>query len=90
MMAYFVHDAENDRDLFVIPEMGCSLPVDIERMKTFIAARPDFSQWSGNACGDTRPEDFGTIVATRDECGDVVIVDETLWRRATDHYLGGP
>ena len=90
MLAYFVHDADNDRDIFVIPEMGCSIPVDIERMKAFIAAEPDFGQWSGNACDASSPEDFGTIVAARDERGDVVIVDEKLWRRATDHYLGGP
>ncbi|HHP7234032.1 MAG TPA: hypothetical protein ACFCUC_05330 [Desulfobacterales bacterium] len=90
MIAYFVHDSKNSRDIFVIPEMGCSTPVDRERMQTFIAAQPDFSQWSGTACGDTSPEDFGTIVATRDDCGDVVIVNEDLWRKATDHYLGGP
>jgi hypothetical protein len=90
MIAYFVHNSKNSRDIFVIPEMGCSTPVDRERMQTFIAAQPDFSQWSGIACGDTSPEDFGTIVATRDDCGDVVIVNEDLWRKATDHYLGGP
>ena len=65
------------------------VPVDAARLEAFIAVRPDFNEWSGDACGHMAAEDFGTILATRDDCGDVNIVNEKLWRERMGHYLGG-
>jgi hypothetical protein len=65
MLAYFVHDSEQQTDTVLIPDMGCSVSVDADLMEAFISVDPDFANWSGNACADLKPEDFGTLVATR-------------------------
>ena len=57
-------------------------------MQAFISVNPDFSAWSGDACEGMSPEDFGEIVASRDDCGDVRIFKEDLWREKMEHYLG--
>ena len=90
MIAYFVHDSKKETDLIVLPDMGCSVAVDAGRMEAFISVNPDFASWSGEACGLLSPEDFGTIVASRDEGGDVCVVNHDLWRRCMAHYLGAP
>ena len=90
MIAYYVHDKKKDNDLIVLPEMGCSVAVDATRMEAFISVKPEFTSWSGDACGELSPEDFGTIVATRDDHGDVCVVNHDLWRRRMAHYLGAP
>ncbi len=87
MIAYLVHDKKKETDLIVLPEKGCMLPVDTLKIKEFISAKPDFSQWSGDSCGDLNPESFGIIVASRDECGDVSIRRKELWRERLDVYL---
>ena len=87
MIAYFVHDSKKQIDTIVLPEKGCSLPANAERIKIFISAQPDFSKWSGDSCGDLSPEVFGTIVATRDECGDVAVVRKALWQERLDFYF---
>jgi len=89
MIAYFVHNKKEQVDIIVIPDLGCRVPVDAERLQAFISVRPDFKEWSGDACGHMAAEDFGTILATRDDCGDVNIVNEKLWRKRMGHYLGG-
>jgi hypothetical protein len=88
MIAYYVHDQKKDNDLIVLPEMGCSVAVDAARMESFISVKPEFAKWTGDACGELSPEDFGTIVATRDDLGDVCVVNHDLWRRRMEHYLG--
>jgi hypothetical protein len=90
MIAYFVHDSKKETDMIVLPDMGCSVAVDAERMETFISVKPDFASWSGDACGQLSPEDFGSIVASRDEAGDVCVVNHDLWRQRMGHYLGTP
>ena len=90
MIAYFVHDSKNETDLIVLPDMGCSVAVDAGRMEAFISVNPDFASWSGEACGLLSPEDFGIIVARRDEGGDVCVVNHDLWPRRMAHYLGVP
>ena len=87
MIAYFVHNRENQNDTVVLPELGCSVPVDDACLKSFISAEPDFSKWSGAACGSLTPEDFGTIVAIRDDCGDVSVRNQRLWQERMEHYL---
>ncbi len=90
MIAYYVHDSKKETDLIVLPDMGCSVAVDAGRLEAFISVNPDFASWSGEACGLLSPEDFGTIVASRDEGGDVCVVNHDLWRRRMAHFLGAP
>jgi hypothetical protein len=90
MIAYYVHDSKKETDLIVLPDMGCSVAVDAGRMEAFISVDPDFASWSGDACGELSPEDFGTIVASRDEGGDVCVANHDLWRRRMAHFLGVP
>jgi hypothetical protein len=89
VIAYFVHNKKEQGDTILIPDLGCRVPVDAERLQAFIAVRPDFKEWSGDACGHMAAEDFGTILATRDDCGDVNVVNEKLWRERMGHYFGG-
>ncbi len=90
MIAYYVNDSKKETDLIVLPDMGCSIAVDAGRMEAFISVNPDLASGSGNACGELSPEDFGTIVASRNEAGDVCVVNHDLWRRCMAHYLGAP
>jgi hypothetical protein len=89
VIAYFVHNKKEQVDTIVIPDIGCRVPVDAERLQAFIAVSPDFKEWSGDACGNMAAQDFGSILATRDDCGDVNVVNEKLWRERMGHYLGG-
>ena len=90
MIAFYVHDNKKETDLILLPDRGCSVAVDAERMEAFISVKPDFASWSGDACGELTPEDFGTIVASREEGGDVCVINRDLWRRRMAHYLGAP
>ncbi len=90
MIAYYVHDSKKETDRIVLPDMGCSVAVDAARMEAFISVKPDFASWSGDTCGELSPEDFGTIVASRHEAGDVCVVNHDLWRQCMAHYLGVP
>jgi hypothetical protein len=88
MIAYFVHDREKNQDHIVIPDRGCRLVADAERLKAFIGVKPDFAQWQGLACGDLKPTQFGTVVAHRDDQGDVCVLQADLWQARMQHYLG--
>ena len=88
MIAYLVTNPQSRQDTFVVPEIGCSVSVDSERMKAFISVSPDFETWSGDACEGMAPEDFGDIVAIRDDCADVKVLKEDLWREKMTYYLG--
>ena len=90
MIAYYVHDDKKKDDLIVLSELGCTVPVSRQRMEDFISVNPDFSKWSGNACSDLAPEDFGAVVATREDAGDVCVVNHDLWRKRMEYYLGSP
>ena len=90
MIAYFVHDSKKENDIIVLPDRECAVPVDRVRLEAFISVDPMFAGWSGDACGLVSPEDFGTVVATRDDDGDVCVVDQDLWRERMEHYLGSP
>jgi hypothetical protein len=41
-------------------------------------------------CAHVKPEEFGTVVATRDDQGDVCIAQEDLWRERMLANLGNP
>lgn len=90
MLAYYVHDDKKENDVIVLPDMGCTVPVDRERMEAFISVNPDFTTWSGDACSDFSPEDFGIVVATREDQGDVCVINHEIWRQRMEHYLGSP
>lgn len=86
MIAYYVHDKKKTDDLIVVPEMGCAIAVTKETFERFIEVNPVFAEWSGDSCGLVEPEDFGTVVATREEGGDVCILKEDLWRERLERY----
>ena len=88
MIAYYVHDPKKEHDMIVLPEMGCSVQVTPELMTEFISVQPVFAKWSGDSCGDLMPEDFGTVVATREEQGDVCVLNQDLWQARMAHFLG--
>lgn len=87
MIAYYVYDATTKKDTIILPEMGCQVNVNSERFQDFISVDPVFAKWSGNTCGDLNPEDLGTVLATRQEGGDVCVINERLWQDRMDHYL---
>jgi hypothetical protein len=88
VIAYFVYNKKDQSDTIVIPDLDCSVPVDANRLQAFIAVSPNFAEWSGEACGLRSAEDFGTILASRDDCGDVSVINEKLWRERMALYLG--
>ena len=90
MIAYYVYDDKKENDVIVLPDRECAIPVDRERLEAFISVDPMFASWSGDACGLVSPEDFGTVIATRDDDGDVCVLDQALWRSRMEHYLGSP
>jgi hypothetical protein len=53
----------------------------------FISVDPAFAKWSGDACGELDPADFGTVLATREEGGDVCVLNHDLWKSRMRHYL---
>jgi hypothetical protein len=90
MIAYFVHDPEKTTDTIYLPELGCFVPVNKTAMERFISVKPDFANWTGQACVAVKPEEFGTVVATRDDQADVCIVVQHLWRERMFAHLGSP
>jgi hypothetical protein len=90
MIAYFVHDKQKASDTIYLPDLGCFVPVGKTVMERFISVRPDFANWTGQACTFVKPEEFGTVVATRDDQGGVCIVQQELWRERMFANLGNP
>jgi hypothetical protein len=90
MIAYFVHDEHKTSDTIYLPDMGCFVPVDRAAMERFISVKPEFAKWTGQACVFVKPEEFGTVVASRDDQGDVCIVRQELWRERMFAHLGSP
>ena len=90
MIAYYVHDAKKKDDVIVIPDRECTIPVDRDRLEAFISVDPVFASWSGDACGLVSAEDFGAVIATRDDNGDVCVIDQERWRERMEYYLGSP
>jgi len=90
MIAYYVYDHKKEDDVIVIPNRECTVPVDRERLESFISVDPMFASWPGDVCGLVSPEDFGVVIATRDDNGDVCVIDQQRWRERMEHYLGNP
>ena len=87
MIAYYIHDEKKNDDIIMLPDMGCAVDVDKERMEAFISPAPAFAKWSGNTCVDVKPEDFGTVIASREEGGDVCVLKQALWQARMEYYL---
>ena len=64
--------------------------MDRKRLEAFISVDPVFASWPGEACGLVSPADFGIVIATRDDGGDVCVIDQKRWRERMEYYLGGP
>ena len=86
MIAYYVHDDKKENDVIVIPNRECTVPVDRERLEAFISVDPVFASWPGKACGRVSAEN----IATRDDNGDVCVIDQERWRERMEYYLGSP
>jgi len=89
MIAYFVHDKGKKQDSIVLPDTGCRVSVTPQNFERFISVKPDFGQWTGEACSDLTPEHFGTVVASRHEGGDVCIFHNDIWRERMFFYMTG-
>lgn len=89
MIAYFVHDKKKNQDSIVLPDNGCRVAVTPEQFEKFISVKPEFNQWTGEACFDLAPELFGTVVASRHEGGDVCIFHDDIWRERMFFYMTG-
>jgi len=87
MIAYFVHQKRKGMDTIYIPDLGCFVAVDKAAMERFISVKPEFANWTGQACAVVKPEEFGTVAATRDDQGDVCVIDQDLWRERMLAYL---
>lgn len=90
MIAYFVHNNDTDADLIYLPDSQCIVSVNRERMEAFISVEPDFASWSGDNCEAVSPEEFGGVIATREDKGDVCILNPELWKERMMSYLGDP
>ena len=90
MRAFFIHDAHKEQDLMVLPDQDRLVAVNRSVMNEFISVHPDFSKCSGSALNGLAPESFGRIVATREEQGDVCIVETNLWQQRMMFHLGTP
>jgi hypothetical protein len=90
MLAYYVFDEKKENDTIVIPEMGCSIAVNADIFEKFISAEPDFTEWSGDACADVSPEDFGMVIASREDQGDVCVTNDEMWRKRMFFYMSQP
>ena len=87
MIAYYVHDERKNDDVILVPDMSCAVHVDKEKMEAFISPAPAFANWSGNTCVGVKPEDFGTVVASREEGGDVCVLKAEIWQSRMEYYL---
>ncbi|MDJ0781621.1 MAG: hypothetical protein QNJ22_06590 [Desulfosarcinaceae bacterium] len=87
MIAYYVHDDKDGNDVILLPDMSCAVEVNKEKLEMFISPAPAFANWSGNSCVDANPEAFGTVVASREEGGDVCVIKREIWQARMEYYL---
>lgn len=86
MIAYFVHNSETDTDTVYLPERQRCYTVNSTRAMEFIAAEPDFTSWTKGI--EIPPEDFGGVIAFRDNKGGMIVLNEELWQQRLAAHLG--
>jgi hypothetical protein len=86
MKAYFVHSRDKNEDKIFIPFTQYCVSVTPEQFEKFISVTPDFSRWKGEKCTDIKPEDFGIVVAIREDGEDVCILQKDLWYERMGEY----
>lgn len=77
MIGYYV--TQRQQDTVVIPEAGVAQKVDRTVLRRFLADDPEFATWQGEALGARTPEDFGTVLATREDDAPPTILDQARW-----------
>ena len=90
MKAYYVHDNRKAMDHIVIPERDIIMAVNRSVMEEFIGVSPKFDQMTGSSLNGLEPKNFGTVIATRDDQGDVCIENAALWQERMQSQLGTP
>lgn len=79
MIAYYV--TKKAYDSIVLPQAGRFCQVDAALLRRFLADSPDFANWPGDDLEGLKPEDFGTVIATREDDADPVIRDQETWNQ---------
>lgn len=79
MIAYFV--TLRNQDTVVIPAREVAQPVDRTILRSFLAEDPDFATWQGEPLAGRKPEDFGKVLATREDGAPPLILDQELWNQ---------
>lgn len=77
MIAYYV--SQRQADTVVIPDVQVAKRVDRAVLRHFLAEEPGFEAWQGEPLAGRSPEDFGTVLATRDDAAPPTILDQAHW-----------
>lgn len=77
MIAYYV--TQRQADTVVIPDAEVARRVDRAVLREFLADEPEFARWQGEPLSGRVPEDFGKVLATRDEDAPPTILDQAHW-----------
>jgi len=83
MRAYYTHN--NAYDSIVIPGAEVAVTVTDDLLREYLEASPNFSAWRGESTGGLLPEDYGRILAIRDDdASQPNAVYVTDWRQWLD------
>ena len=79
---------KNDEGEFIIiPETDQVVTADSQSLKEFISPSACFKTWIGMHHEDVKPEDFGKVIASRDDDGDIRVIDEEVWKKVMLTYI---
>ena len=88
MIAYFVHNSETQTDSIYLPDSESFFAVDSARLNSFISKAPDFTRWSKEKSMPLPPEEFGGVIAIREDKGEVEVLSPDLWQqRLKAHFV---
>lgn len=77
MTGYYL--SKGHQDTVVVPERGLATRVDRAVLRQFLADDPEFSTWQGEPLGGRPLEEFGTVLATREDAAPPTIMDQARW-----------
>jgi len=86
MIAYCVE--KDGTPMIVIPDTDQVLPLDQNRLEAFISVSPCFKGWIGTHHENLDVKDFGILIATRDDDGDITLQDGPRWQKLLESCLG--